>query len=92
MSKFIDPFAGIGGFRVALEKQALDCVFSSEIDEEASLIYRRNFGGAVADFDEGIELIRDRLNTINRQAENLKNNWEDHAKETAFSLQCLYIN
>jgi DNA (cytosine-5)-methyltransferase 1 len=44
MDKFIDLFAGIGGFRVALEKQGLSCVFSSEIDEEASRVYRDNFG------------------------------------------------
>ena len=44
MNKFIDLFAGIGGFRVALEKQGLACVFSSEIDKEASLVYRENFG------------------------------------------------
>ena len=43
MKTFIDLFAGIGGFRVALEKQGLTCAFSSEIDEEASRIYYDNF-------------------------------------------------
>ena len=43
MNKFIDLFAGIGGFRVALEKQGLACVFSSEIDNEASRVYHENF-------------------------------------------------
>lgn len=44
MHTFIDIFAGIGGFRVALEKHGLTCVFSSEIDKEASQVYRDNFG------------------------------------------------
>ncbi len=42
--KFIDLFAGIGGFRVALERRGLECVFSSEIDEHAMDVYERNFG------------------------------------------------
>ena len=44
MKTFIDLFAGIGGFRVALENQGLTCVFSSENDTEASRIYHNNFG------------------------------------------------
>lgn len=44
MYTFIDIFAGIGGFRVALEKKGMQCVFSSEIDEHAQDIYKRNFG------------------------------------------------
>lgn len=43
MNTFIDLFAGIGGFRVALEKQGLECVFSSEKDEVAARVYHRNF-------------------------------------------------
>ncbi|MDP8233560.1 MAG: DNA (cytosine-5-)-methyltransferase [Candidatus Saelkia tenebricola] len=42
--KFIDLFAGIGGFRVALEQLGLECVFSSEIDYHARLTYKNNFG------------------------------------------------
>lgn len=41
--KFIDLFAGIGGFRVALENHKSDCVFSSEWDKYASLTYEHNF-------------------------------------------------
>lgn len=40
---FIDLFAGIGGFRIALEKNGLTCVFSSEIDKFARETYYNNF-------------------------------------------------
>ena len=39
--KFIDLFAGIGGFRIALEKHGAKCVFSSEWDEEAQKTYNK---------------------------------------------------
>lgn len=42
--KFIDLFAGIGGFRIALEKFHQECVFSSEWDKYAQLTYKENFG------------------------------------------------
>ncbi len=44
MHTFIDLFAGIGGFRIALEHKGMKCVFSSEIDRHASKVYKRNFG------------------------------------------------
>ena len=44
MKTFVDLFAGIGGFRVALERQGLKCVFSSEIDKKAQIAYFQNFG------------------------------------------------
>jgi DNA (cytosine-5)-methyltransferase 1 len=37
-------FAGIGGFRLALERHDLECVFSSEIDKHAQAAYKENFG------------------------------------------------
>lgn len=42
--KFIDLFAGIGGFRMALQKLGGKCVFTSEWDKSAQLTYRANFG------------------------------------------------
>ena len=42
--KFIDLFAGIGGFRVAFEKNNYECVFSSEINDHACKMYKENFG------------------------------------------------
>ena len=41
--RFIDLFAGIGGFRLALEKQGALCVCSSEWDLHAQATYRANF-------------------------------------------------
>lgn len=45
--KFIDLFAGIGGFRAAfesIESHEMKCVFSSEIDKFACQVYEHNFG------------------------------------------------
>lgn len=41
--KFIDLFAGIGGFHISMTSLGAKCVFASEIDELASLIYKNNF-------------------------------------------------
>lgn len=42
--KFIDLFAGIGGFRQALESYGAKCVFSSEKDKYAIETYEANYG------------------------------------------------
>lgn len=42
--KFIDLFAGIGGFRLGFEGARCKCVFSSEIDDHACEMYELNFG------------------------------------------------
>ena len=41
---FIDLFAGIGGFRIAMQNEGGKCVFASEIDKNAREVYLRNFG------------------------------------------------
>lgn len=41
---FIDLFAGIGGFRMALQNLGGKCVFSSEWDKYAQQTYRANYG------------------------------------------------
>lgn len=41
---FIDLFAGIGGFRMALQNLGGKCVFSSEWDEQARKTYYANYG------------------------------------------------
>lgn len=42
--KFIDLFAGIGGFRLAAQRNNGKCVFSSEWDKFAQRTYEFNFG------------------------------------------------
>ena len=42
---FIDLFAGIGGFRIALSELGGKCIFSSEWNEHSQETYRINFGG-----------------------------------------------
>ena len=41
---FIDLFAGLGGFRLALESFGAKCVYSNEWDVHAQNVYRENFG------------------------------------------------
>lgn len=41
--RFIDLFAGVGGFRLALNEFGGNCVFSSEIDKNARETYNLNF-------------------------------------------------
>lgn len=42
--KFIDLFAGIGGFRIAMQSLGGKCVFTSEWDQQAKKTYEANFG------------------------------------------------
>lgn len=42
--KFIDLFAGIGGFRLAMQNLGGKCVFTSEWNIEAQKTYKENFG------------------------------------------------
>lgn len=42
--RFIDLFAGVGGFRLASQKYGGKCVYSSEWNEAAKKTYRNNFG------------------------------------------------
>lgn len=42
--RFIDLFAGIGGFHVGLEQLGMECVFASELNKDLRLLYRHNYG------------------------------------------------
>ena len=42
--KFIDLFAGLGGFHLALREFGYQCVFACEIDPQLNALYERNFG------------------------------------------------
>ena len=41
--RFVDLFAGLGGFRVALERLGHECVFACEVDPLLQELYCRNF-------------------------------------------------
>jgi DNA (cytosine-5)-methyltransferase 1 len=41
---FIDLFAGLGGFRIALESLGAKCLYASEWDEPVRQVYADNFG------------------------------------------------
>ena len=53
---FIDLFAGLGGFRLALESFGAKCVYSCEWDAEAQKVYAQNFNdiphGDITQIDE----------------------------------------
>lgn len=42
--KFIDLFAGLGGFHLALKRLGHECVFASEKDDQLRSLYQKNFG------------------------------------------------
>tara|TARA_Y100001980_G_C14538218_1_gene315359 strand:+ start:125 stop:1465 length:1341 start_codon:yes stop_codon:yes gene_type:complete len=42
--KFIDLFAGIGGFHEGAKKLGHECVFASEIEDDLRDVYEKNFG------------------------------------------------
>ncbi len=42
--KFIDLFAGLGGFHLALTNLGHECVFACEIDKQLINLYEKNFG------------------------------------------------
>ena len=42
--RFIDLFAGLGGFHQALQSLGHECVFASELNSDLADLYSRNFG------------------------------------------------
>jgi DNA (cytosine-5)-methyltransferase 1 len=56
--RFIDLFAGIGGFRLPLESMGAKCVLSCEIDKNARRTYAANFDTSGHPFPEDITQVR----------------------------------
>ncbi len=56
--RFIDLFAGVGGFHIAMGRLGGQCVFASEIDPYAVATYKSNFGiepfGDIRSVDERV--------------------------------------
>jgi len=42
--RFIDLFAGLGGFHIALKGLGHECVFACEVNEDLASLYEQNFG------------------------------------------------
>jgi DNA (cytosine-5)-methyltransferase 1 len=42
--RFVDLFAGLGGFHQALQRLGHQCVFASELDPTLAALYEKNFG------------------------------------------------
>ena len=49
--KFIDLFAGLGGFHIGLERLGHECVYACEIDKNLNKIYKSNFKTEYVDYD-----------------------------------------
>lgn len=54
--RFIDLFAGLGGFHQAAQKLGGECVFASEIDEGLRQLYRQNFSVECAGDIRAVEI------------------------------------
>jgi DNA (cytosine-5)-methyltransferase 1 len=42
--RFVDLFAGLGGFHVGLERLGHECVVASELDQVLQEVYEKNHG------------------------------------------------
>ena len=56
---FIDLFAGIGGFHLAMKKLGGKCVFASELKEDLRERYRENFGMECAGDINKVDILND---------------------------------
>lgn len=62
--KFIDLFAGLGGFHKALHELGHQCVFASEIDPVLREIYRKNWGTEVNIHGDIRKIVKDNISLI----------------------------
>jgi len=61
--RFVDLFAGLGGFHMALRRLGHECVFASEIDDELRSLYVQNFPEAARVTYGDIRQCRDKVPT-----------------------------
>lgn len=58
VKKYIDLFAGIGGFRIAFDSLGLECVYSNDYDKFSQITYKENFdeidGNDIKSVDEKV--------------------------------------
>ena len=68
MLKFIDLFAGIGGFHLAFHNVGAECVFVSEIDKSARATYKHNLQkispNIFKEDDSELNLFNDDIRTV----------------------------
>ena len=76
--KFIDLFAGIGGFRQALEFYGAECVFSSEKDRYAIETYEANYGEKIIDSADSLSSTA--ISRIRQPIESLFNQIDEKVK------------
>ena len=57
--RFVDLFAGLGGFHVGLKRLGHECVLASEIDEKLRKVYRQNFDPFQASSDPSFPILGD---------------------------------
>ena len=62
--KFIDLFAGLGGFHKALHKLGHECVFASELDPILRETYKTNWGKNINIQGDIRKIVKDHLYTI----------------------------
>jgi len=59
--RFVDLFAGLGGFHLALADLGHECVLASEIDATLQELYEHNFGDLPPFFGPPIMRVRPSL-------------------------------
>ena len=62
--KFIDLFAGIGGFHKALHELGHECVFASELDPVLRETYKLNWGKDINIHGDIRKIVKDNLELI----------------------------
>lgn len=56
--RFVDLFAGLGGFHIALRRLGFECVYACEIDPELRALYQRNFDADPGAIGGDIRLVK----------------------------------